>query len=267
MVNTVSFPLLSLKINVSKIAFSIFGISIYWYAVIIVFGIITALFVLKKIDKLYGIEYNQILDLVIFMLPISIISARIYYILFKLDTYILNPASMLDFRSGGLAIYGGIIGGIITCIVYCKIKKINILDILDYLAPALTIAQSIGRWGNFVNIEAYGSKTTLPWRMGIYEIGEYIEVHPTFLYESICTFVIFLILIKLQNNRKFKGEIASIYLILYSFARFFIEGLRTDSLLVGQFRISQLLSVIIFMLSIGYFIYNSNKNRKQEKKE
>ena len=134
---------------------------------------------------MFGIKFEDIIDLLIFLIPISIISARLYYVLFDLNYFIKNPMQIFNIRTGGLAIYGGIIGGIITCIVFCKKRKINILDLLDYLAPALALGQAIGRWGNFANIEAYGVETTLPWRMGIYEANKYVEVHPTFLYESI----------------------------------------------------------------------------------
>ena len=161
---------------------------------------------------------------------------------------------MFNIRTGGLAIYGGIIGGIITCIIFCKKRKIKVLDLLDYMAPALALGQAIGRWGNFVNIEAYGAKTSLPWRMGIYEAGKYIEVHPTFLYESIATFIIFLVLMKVGKNRKFSGELTYIYCIMYGFERLIVEGLRTDSLMLGPIRISQLVSLII-LVARNKFIY------------
>ena len=153
-----------------------------------------------------------------------------------------------------MAIYGGIIGAVITILIYCKKKNINFLDVLDYVAPFLPLAQSIGRWGNFVNVEAYGTETNLPWRMGIMENGIYKEVHPTFLYESISTLIIFIILyILYEIKRKFKGEITSLYLIMYSFVRFFIEGLRTDSLMFFDIRVSKLY-LCRFLLFLYYFI-------------
>lgn len=202
----------------------------------------------KKDSGKYNIKFETILDLSIYVIPISFISARLYYVIFNLDVYLLNPLDILNFRSGGLAIYGGIIGGVIATIVFCKKRKINILDILDYIAPFLPLAQSIGRWGNFINIEAYGTETMLPWRMGIYESSIYKEVHPTFLYESIGTILIFLILYLRRNKRAFKGEIVCVYLILYSFVRFFVEGLRIDSLMFFNIRISQALSLLIFVV-------------------
>lgn len=232
--NQITFPLLNLKLNISQIAFKIFGFEIYWYAVIIVTAIIIAILVCKKNDGIHEIKFDTILDIAIYLIPISIISARIYYVLFNLSYYMQSPKSIFDLRSGGIAIYGGIIGGIITVIIYAKVKQLNFKDLLDYIAPALAIGQSIGRWGNFINVEAYGTETNLPWRMGLIEQGKYIEVHPTFLYESICTFIIFLILSKMQKNRKFKGQITATYLILYGIARAIIEYFRADSLMLRQ---------------------------------
>ena len=226
----ITFPLLNLKLNISPIAFKIFGLEVYWYAIIIVSAIIIALLLCKKKDGLYKIKFETILDVSIYLIPISIISARIYYILFNLEFYIQNPGEILNIRSGGIAIYGGIIGGLITLAVYTKIKKISLVDLMDYIVPSLSLAQSIGRWGNFVNVEAFGPETNFPWRMGIVENGLYKEVHPTFFYESICTFIIFIILTKLQKTRKFRGEILSYYLIFYGIARAIIEYFRTDSL-------------------------------------
>ena len=254
----VSFPMLNLTLNIDNIAFSLFGIDIYWYAVFIVSAVIIAMFILKKRDGLYEIKYDDILDLSIFVIPISIIFARIYYVLFNLDDYIHDPIGILEIRTGGLAIYGGIIGGIITCIIFCRYRNIKILDLLDLIAPTLALGQAIGRWGNFVNIEAYGTETTLPWRMGIYEFGEYIEVHPTFLYESIATFILFIILIRIKEKRKFSGQVTWIYFIGYGFARMIIEGLRTDSLMIGKIRVSQILSFVL-MLGTSIIYLKSNK--------
>lgn len=232
--NQITFPLLNLKLNISSIAFNVFGLEIYWYAVIIVAAIITALLVCKKRDGVFSIKFETILDISIYLIPISIISARLFYVLFNLDYYIQNPIAILNIRSGGLAIYGGIIGGAITIWIMAKKKNVNVLDLLDYLVPALAIGQSIGRWGNFINMEAYGYETNLPWKMGIIEAGEYIEVHPTFLYESICTFILFLMLTKMQKKRKFKGEITATYLISYGIIRAIIECFRADSLMLRK---------------------------------
>lgn len=208
-----------------------YGIPIAWYAVIITFAFLIGIILLKKDDGLFNIKFEDILDLSIYVIPISIIGARIYYIFFAFNEFEWNFIKMINIRTGGLAIYGGIIAGAITVIVFSKKRDIKILDVLDCIAPYLVLGQGIGRWGNFFNIEAYGRETTLPWRMGIYIAGKYTEVHPTFLYESMEDFLIFGILMIIRKKRKFSGQIVFLYLIMYSFIRFFIEGLRTDSLM------------------------------------
>ncbi len=137
--NTVTFPMLNLKLEIDNIAFSIFGIDIYWYAIFIVSSMIIGLFILKKRDGLYDIKFEEIIDLSIYVIPISIISARIYYVIFELEYYINAPLEIFNFRTGGLAIYGGIIGAVITCIVFCKKRKIDLLSLLDYLVPVLVL--------------------------------------------------------------------------------------------------------------------------------
>ena len=260
--NTITFPGLNLEFNISKVAFKIFGVEIYWYAVLIVAAMVLALIMYKKRDGLYEIKFNNIMDLALYVIPISIICARLYYIIFNLEYYLQNPKEILNLRSGGIAIYGAIIGGAITCWVFCKKRKINILDLLDYIVPGLVLGQAIGRWGNFINVEAYGGETTSILRMGIIENSKYIEVHPTFLYESIACLIVFIILLLLKNKRKFKGEIVYTYLILYSLQRFFVEGLRTDSLMLGNIRVSQILSVIIFVAGVTIYIMKKYKLRK-----
>lgn len=261
----IKFPCLNLEIIVNRVAFNIFGISIYWYAIIIVLSMALAMLIYKKQDGLYGIKFQDIIDIAMYTIPASLICARLYYILFNLDYYTANPAQVLNTRSGGMAIYGGIIGGAIMCAIFCKIRKINLLNFLDYIVPALALGQAIGRWGNFINVEAYGVETTLPWRMGIYEMGKYQEVHPTFLYESLACLIIFIVLLFLKNQRKFNGQIVCTYLLLYSFERIFVERLRTDSLMIGNIRVSQLLSILIFIASLIVYIINIFKTKKCHK--
>ena len=265
--NIITFPGLNLKFNISKIAFEVFGIEIYWYAILMVSAMAIAILIFKKRDGMYNIKFDDILTLLIFLIPISIISARAYYVLFNLKHYLENPIQILNIRNGGMAIYGGVIGGTITCIVFCKNKKVNILDLIDYIVPGLVLGQAIGRWGNFVNVEAYGIKTCLPWRMGIYKLGKYIEVHPTFLYESLTCFTIFIILLLLKNKRKFKGQITCTYLVLYSLERAFVESLRTDSLMFGSIRISQALSITIFLISLIIYIAKMHKIKLEKNKD
>lgn len=259
---TITFPGLNLEFHISKIAIQIGKISIHWYAIFIVLAFIIALFIYKKRSGLYNIKFENIVDLFLILIPISIISARLYYCIFKLDTYIENPLKIFDIRTGGLAIYGGIIGGAITCFIYCKKRGIDTLDLLDYIVPALSLGQAIGRLGNFVNVEAYGTITTLPWRMGIVENGKYLEVHPTFIYEAIITYSLFFFLIKLQNKRKIKGEVTFTYLIVYSLARIVIEELRCDSLMLYKFKISKILSVAIFVIFCNILCLKKIKYKK-----
>lgn len=256
------FPGLGLELKVSKVAIRILGVNIYWYAILIVGAIIISLLILKKIVKQSNIKFENIVELMVFMIPIAFISARLYYVLFNLDYYLINPIQILNIKSGGLAIYGGIMGGILTAYIYCKIKKLCFIELLDMLAPVLALSQAIGRWGNFFNIEAYGTETTNFLRMGIIEYGEYKEVHPTFLYESIVNFVLFIILMLMTKRKTKCGNITLTYLIIYSFARFFIEGLRTDSLMFFNLRISQILSLIIFVISCSILVYQVIKRRK-----
>lgn len=261
----VTFPSLGIELKLSPIAISILGIDIYWYAILIIGAIILSLIILKITTKNTKIKYDNILELMVYMLPIAFISARLYYVLFNLEYYYNNPLEILSIKSGGLAIYGGIIGGAITAYIYCKKKKINLIALLDQIVPVLALSQAIGRWGNFFNIEAYGTETNNIFRMGIIESGIYKEVHPTFLYESIANFIIFTILITINKKRQKTGETTLLYLILYSFVRFFIEGIRIDSLMFHDIRISQLLSLLIFVVSCSIWINKVIKHNKTVK--
>ncbi|CDA31010.1 prolipoprotein diacylglyceryl transferase [Clostridium sp. CAG:492] len=253
---------------ISRVAFTIAGIDIYWYAVLIVSAIVIGIIWSLLKSGRYNIKFDTILDLCIFMIPISILCARAYYVIFNLNYYTNNPLEILDFRNGGLAIYGGIIGAVITIIVFCKIKKVNILNLTDYIAPIIPLGQAIGRWGNYINIEAYGIETNLPLKMEIIENGVTKYVHPTFLYESVGNFILFLILLKMSKNRNFSGQITLLYFIGYAFIRFFIEGLRTDSLMIGNIRASQLLSLIIFIIcTVVYIVIAKNKRIKLKERE
>lgn len=167
--NTVTFSGLNLKFNISRVAFRIFGIEIYWYAVLIVVAIILSILIFKKRDGLYEIRFNDVIDFCLYLIPISIICARLYYVVFNLEYYLKKPIEILNIRSGGIAIYGAVIGGLITCFMFYKKRKINILDLIDYIVPGLVLGQAIGRWGNFINIEAYGEVTNSILRMGIIE--------------------------------------------------------------------------------------------------
>lgn len=259
----INFEGLGLHLNINNIAFKLGNVSIYWYAIFIVAAFSIGIILCKKDEGKYSIKFEDILELILFTLPISIIGARLYFIIFKIDYYIKYPSEIFNIRNGGLAIYGGIIGAIITITVFCKIKKINLLDMLDYIAPYLPLGQAIGRWGNFFNGEAHGTETNNLFRMGINNNGNYIQVHPTFLYESVCTFIIFIILYKKRNYRKYKGELTYIYFFLYGITRSIIEGFRTDSLMLENIRVSQFLSVISSIVFGSILLYEELKRKNE----
>ena len=257
--NRINFEGLGISLDINRVAFEFEGIKIYWYAIMIVSGIIISLFLCYKDNGKYNIKLENILELALIVFPSAIIFARLYFVLFEIDYYIKQPLEIFNIRNGGLAIYGGIIGAIFAIFLYCKKKKIIFLDMIDYIAPYLPLGQAIGRWGNFFNAEAHGTETNSLFRMGIIENGKYIQVHPTFFYESVCTFIIFLILYFKRNKRKYPGEITYIYLFLYGIVRSIIEGLRTDSLMLGNIRISQMLSLILSVVFGSIIIYKKVK--------
>ena len=241
-------------------------ISIYWYSVIILIAILLGSYIFfKKAKKEKVYDENFYTNLVFYGIIIGIIGARIYYVLFNLDYYLSNPFQILAVWNGGLAIHGGILAGLIWFIYYSKKHKKNIFKILDMAAPALILGQAIGRWGNFFNQEAYGKLVskeylqTLPIPNFIVEgmniNGKYY--HPTFLYESVLDFIGFIILTILGKKKNLKnGQIFGTYLIWYSICRFFIEILRTDSLMFGNIKAAMLVSLLLFILGILIMIYN-----------
>ncbi len=223
-----------------RVAFSILGIDVMWYGILIATGMILAVFIAIREAGRVGYNDNDVVDLSLFLLPLGIIGARIHYVIFSWDYYSKNPAEILNIRGGGLAIHGGIIAGIVTVLIYTKIKKFDFYKFADVVILGVPLAQAIGRWGNFINKEAHGGPTNLPW--GILIDGQ--KVHPTFLYESLWNVVVFGILFFRRKNKKYEGQLLVDYIILYSIGRFFVEGLRTDSLMIGPLRIAQLLSFI-----------------------
>lgn len=245
-----------MSLNIDRVAFRIFGIEIMWYGILISIGVYVGILVAQHLAKSDNMDPEKVLDIVLYSLPIGVVGARIYYIIFQWEYYAGNLRKMLDIRQGGLAIYGGIIAGCFTAYVYCKIRKLKFLKIIDIFMPAIAVGQAIGRWGNFINQEAYGRPTDLPWAILI----EGQKVHPTFLYESIGDFMICIFLCYYFKHRKQEdGEVFSLYLILYGLLRSLVEGLRTDSLYLGAFRVSQLLSVVL--IAIGIVMFYTLKKR------
>lgn len=256
--NWVGFPNLGIdKIEICPYL-TVFGFNIYWYGIIIACGILAAIVYAFFNAEKFGIDNEKMIDVIIMGIIGGIIGARFYYVIFTWNIFKNNLLSILDLRTGGLAIYGGIIFAIFTGWIMCKWKKIRFLPMLDLAGIGFLLGQGIGRWGNFVNIEAYGGHTDLPWGMTASRINADIQpVHPTFLYESIWCLIGFLFFALFAKYRKFDGQVFIMYLIWYGFERFFVEGLRVDSLwlIPGLIRISQLLSLILFIAATIILIY------------
>ena len=253
----------------SNVAFNIFGLDIYWYAIMIVSGMVLAMWVASVLLKRKGHNPNEVIDFAIVVLPLAIIGARLYYVLFTLDRN-WTFMEILNIRGGGLAIYGGVIGGAIGVLLYCAWKKLSPLRWMDIIAPGLILAQAIGRWGNFFNQELYGYPTDLPW--GIYiEPGNripgfetYTHFHPLFLYESLWNLLGFAILFFV--NRKYgkkllDGEVTIAYFMYYSVGRFILEGMKIDVWTIAGFPTARWISIITFIVCLGIIIYRRRKLR------
>ncbi len=261
--NTVGFPLFGIEFTMNPIAIPLpFGSGgIRWYALIIMTGILLGLYAAVKETKRLGENPDHLYNMVLWGLPAAILGARLYYVLFSFAEYKDNLLSVFYIWEGGIAIYGGVIGAFLVGAIYCKKHKLSTWKFLDIGAYGFLIGQCIGRWGNFVNAEAYGTPTNLPWRMLIN--GQ--AVHPTFLYESLWNLALFLLIWCTRKKRGFEGRAISLYMVGYGIGRLFIEGLRTDSLWLGNFRVSQLLSVVLIVL--GVCAYTKRKKVHREKEE
>ena len=245
----------------NPILISIGNIQIRWYSVLILTAFVIAYFIIRNRCKKENLDVALVSDLCCYLIIVAILGARIYYCLFNLDYYLMDPLSILKIWEGGLAIHGGVIAGIIFCYFYTKKKKLDLVKILDVIAPALVLGQAIGRWGNFFNSEAYGPVTSLKTLQhlhiprfiidGMYIDGTYH--HPTFFYESLGCIIIFILLIVFRNKMK-KGQVTGTYFILYGIIRFLIESLRQDSLMLGNLKVAQLVSIIAILFGLYLFI-------------
>lgn len=268
----ISFPNLGIELHHVPTGFTIFGIHIMWYGVLITIGMAVGFVTALRQAKKENVDTELIWDFFIPAIIFGVIGARIYYVVFFWEMYKDDPLSVFNIRQGGLAIYGGVIAAILTCFIFTKRKKIPFLKFLDICIPGLIIGQVIGRWGNFINREVFGGYTDGLFAMRLpimdvrsrdvsLELAEhmftdnvnYIQVMPTFLYESVLNLIVFLIMILYRKHKKFQGEITLIYLGGYGIIRFFIEGLRTDRLLLWNTNIavSQVLGITLFLFAVG----------------
>lgn len=274
------FPNLGIEIDhLSRTAFTVFGQDIYWYGIFIGLGVILGVLLALHEAKRTGQNPDTYLDFIIYAMIIAIIGARLYYVIFSWDFYSQHPEKIFAIREGGLAIYGGIIGGVLTAIVYSRVKKKNFWVMADTMAPSLILGQMLGRWGNFFNKEAFGGFTDNLFAMR-YQLSQvrasdvtpdilqnlvtvngvdYIQVHPTFLYESMWSLCVFIILLILQRKKKFNGQVCATYFFGYALGRVWIEGLRTDQLCIGNVPVSQALSAVLIIASVVLYVYYKKK--------
>lgn len=273
------FPNLNIKIyNLPRIAFSIFGVEIYWYAIIILIGVVSGLLVVTREAQKTGQNKDLYADFFLYTFPLAILGARLYYVAFSATSF-NSIVDIFNVRQGGLAIYGGVIVSVISAFVFSKVKKLNPWVFCDTAILGLILGQAIGRWGNFVNREAFGGYTDSLFALrylknqvgyiptsvmeNIIEVNgvEYIQVQPTFLYESIWNFLVFGFLMIYKRHKKFDGEILMLYFVGYGFGRALIESLRTDQLLlsVTGLPVSLVISIIIAFTGIGFIAYKRLK--------
>lgn len=280
---TIRFPHLGLTLNPGK-SFTVFGIEIAYYGVIIALGMLAGALVAYREAKKTGQKVDDYIDFTLYTLIAAIIGARIYYVIFEWDYYSTHPLEIFNLRAGGLAIYGGVIASALTLFIFTKVKKLKFWLMADTAVQGLIIGQIIGRWGNFFNREAFGGYTDSLFAMQLpvseakgitQELIEhlvtidgvsYVQVHPTFLYEGTWNLLLFIGICLYKRHKKFDGEIFAIYLMGYGVGRFIIEGLRTDQLVIkalGGIAASQVLSIILIVLAVAFVIYNRVQLKKR----
>ncbi len=249
--NNISFPEMGISLNISPIAFSIGDKPVFWYAVIILTGFLLAILFVIRDCKKYGVKPENVWDIATIGLIAGIIGARIYYVLFALDEFD-SIWEVFQIWNGGLAIYGGIIAAFISTAIYCRITKLNILNVFDVCCPGLFIGQAVGRWGNFVNTEVYGGTTSLPWGMSINGAA---SVHPLFLYESLWNVLGLILLILFRKHKKADGQVVCFYVGWYSLGRLFLEGMRDPEYILyaipGVLGISQIVALVGIIVAVA----------------
>ncbi len=258
--STISFPFLGLEVNPGR-SLEIGPLSVHFYGLMIALGLVLAVVYACRRSKEFGVKEDDLLDGVLWVTPFAVVCARAYYCIFSWEQYAHDPISVLYIWKGGLAIYGGVIGAVLGVLVFCKIKKLKVATILDMVLIGFLIGQSIGRWGNFFNREAFGAETDSFFRMGLLneKTGVTTYYHPTFLYESVWNAAGFLLLHFAGKKRKYDGQMALMYAAWYGLGRCLIEGLRVDSLWWGPFRVSQLLAGVSCLAAVAVLIWQSLK--------
>ena len=262
--SAVSFPMLGNLVLNPPASITVFGREIYWYGILIALAFLLAISWCVRHAKAVSLTADNVYDVILWLIPLSIIGARLYYVLFRLDYYLKYPAEIIRIWEGGLAIYGGLLSGVLVIFLTARRKHFSALSMLDLIAPACMLGQAIGRWGNFMNREAYGRTTDIFCRMGLQmNNGEFIYVHPTFLYESLWNLAGFCFLSRFvaKGKRRYPGQAALLYFLWYGLGRVWIEGLRTDSLMLGNtgIRVSQLLSLLLALTSAILLILNRRR--------
>jgi len=281
---TVYFPNLGWSFEMNPTAFSIGNLTFRWYGILIAIGFLLAIVYAFKRIKEFGIDADRAIDVILAGTIGAVIGARLYYVIFQWEEFEDNLVSIFHIWNGGLAIYGGLIGAFAAGALFCKIRKVKVLPMFDLVCSGMLLGQAIGRWGNFVNVEAFGSNTTLPWGMTSAGIKAYLAaheaeleaigmnidpslpVHPTFLYESLWCIIGFVLIALYIKHRRFDGEITLMYTGWYGLGRMFIEGLRTDSLMIGSLRVSQILAGPLFAAALitWFIIRNKIKNNHDD---
>ena len=256
MYSEISFPALGIALDPPR-SIALGPLSIHFYGMIIAFGLILAVVYATRRSKQFGIKEDDVLDGVLYVTPFAVLCARAYYCIFSWEHYADDPIRLLYIWEGGLAIYGGVLGAAIGVTVLCRVKRIKLPAMLDLVSLGFLIGQSIGRWGNFFNREAFGAETDTFLRMGLMNryTGDVTYYHPTFFYESLWNAIGFLLLHQLSKKRQYDGQIALGYAAWYGLGRAFIEGLRTDSLYWGPFRVSQLLAAVSCFAAVSVLLW------------
>jgi len=257
------------KLIVNPVLFNLGPLEIRWYGFLIASSIFIAYFLGRKLALREGIKEDYLIEMIFWGIIAGIVGARLYYVAFEFDLYRKYPMEIFKIWNGGLAIHGAIFGALLSGFLYTRLRKsagISFWQASDIFTSVLPLAQAIGRWGNFMNHEAYGAPTNLPWKMYVppaYRMpgfGQYEYFHPTFLYESLWDlFVFFLVFNYTRKSRKRYGETTGLYLVLYSAGRYFVEGLRLDSLKVGEFRTAQVISIILMICGALLYLYSKRK--------